>query len=436
VTLADQWPDVAPTGAGLRLPEPDRDDPTPAEPQPPGDGLTDEEHLAALIANEPSPAPVNVPRLRFQSMRELCAEVDALGPPTWLFQGVWPADAYGVVAAEDKAGKTWVTSDAAVTVATGGHWLSLFPCQQPGRVLVFVGEGGKRNTVRRLRAVAEAHGVVAEDLDIVVVDRVPHLSSAIQLAEVAAHLADSPTRLVILDPLYLAARGSSGSDLYAMGEALEGLQHICQHAAAALLVVTHFKKTSDVTRRSTARTSSRITGVGPSAWGRVLMTGTVESRYTDPDSKLSRVVLEWEIVGGEVPDQRFRTVREVWSDNPEDLASALHVTWAKAEDDEPGPTGERTVLDEATPAARRVHAALASADRPLTVKDIGDVLAHEGRPLKVRTIQDALTKLGALVDSLVVDSRGTTQWSLHTPTETPADTPPDEPDPWTQEALP
>ncbi len=389
----------------------------------------------------PAPAPTGAPpRLRFQTLADLCAEVDALGPPTWLFRGLWPADAYGVLAAEDKAGKTWAIGDAAVCTAAGRAWLGLFPCDAPGPALVFVGEGGKRNTVRRMRAIAEAHDVRAEDLNVVVVDRVPHLSNAAHLLEVQAQLEQRPARLVILDPLYLAARGASGSDLYAMGEALEGLQHACQQAGAALLVVTHFKKAPEVRVRGTAgRTSSRITGVGPSAWGRVLLTGSVESRYTDPETQRSRVVLSWEVIGGEVPDQTFRTVREVWADDPDDLGSPLHVTWSVAED-EAEDDAPRPALADAKPAARRVfHILEQAAGAPLTVREIGDRVAHEGRPLKGRTIQDALTSLGAMVDSLVIDARGTTQWTVARArgTDDPGPSLPSEDDlnPWTQEDL-
>jgi len=403
----------------------------------------DEAWRESLLREAPPAAaqPAAEPRrLTFQSLRELCAEVDAMGPPTWLFRGIWPADAYGVLAAEDKAGKTWAISDAAVAVAAGRPWLSVFPCDAPGSVLVFVGEGGKRNTVRRLRAVAEAHDVQAEDLDVVVVDRVPHLSSPPQLAEVAAQLRAHAARLVILDPLYLAARGSSGSDLYAMGEALEGLQHVCQTAGAALLVVTHFKKAPEIARRGqTGRTANRITGVGPSAWGRVLVTGAAESRYVDADTKRSRVVIGWEVVGGEVPDRTFRTMREVWSDDPEDLGSPLHVTWTVAEQDAEQDDGGRAQLADARPAARRVHHVLVKAERPLTVKEIGDVVAAEGRPLKSRTIQEALQSLGPLLDSVVVDARGTTQWTVAAAPEerpmTPSEPADDEPDPWERDAL-
>jgi hypothetical protein len=376
------------------------------------------EQLPPLEQWEPDQIPPDdpyqppAPRLTFQTLADLCAEVDAMGPPSWLFRGIWPADAYGVLAAEDKAGKTWAIGDAAVAVAAGRDWLSTFPCDAPGSVLVFVGEGGKRNTVRRLRAICAAHGLQAEKLPIVVVDRVPHLSSDMQLLEVERHLQQHPTRLVILDPLYLAARGSSGSDLYAMGEALEGLQHICQAAGAALLVVTHFRKADGAARKGAGRTAQRITGVGPSAWGRVLVTGVVESRYTDPDTQRSRVVLGWQIVGGEVADRSFRTVREVWADDPEDLGSPLHVTWAVVEDDPD--TMPDDAGDDLTPAARRVLAVLRSHNQALTVKAIGDQLATDGRPLQKRTIQDALQKLGPLVDSSSIDARGTLEYRLRT----------------------
>lgn len=111
-------------------------------------------------------------------------------------------------------------------------------------------------------------------------------------------------------------------------------EHGRRALGAALLVVTHFKKAPEggARRGPTGRTSARITGVGPSAWGRVFVSGSVESRYTDRGTQRSRVVIGWEIVGGEVPDQNFRTVREVCSDDPDDLASPLHVTWALAEE--------------------------------------------------------------------------------------------------------
>jgi len=100
--------------------------------------------------------------LVIEDLAEVIARVDAAGPPAWLVEGLWPADAYGVLAAEDKAGKTWAALDLALSVAAGHPWFGHYPCPTPGRVLVFLGEGGERSIVRRLRAIA-AHKQV--DLD-------------------------------------------------------------------------------------------------------------------------------------------------------------------------------------------------------------------------------------------------------------------------------
>ena len=69
----------------------------------------------------------------YQPLRK--ARVQAAGPPTWLIQGVWPRDAYGVFAAEDKAGKTWAMLDLACSVAAGVPWLGHFACPPSGPVL-------------------------------------------------------------------------------------------------------------------------------------------------------------------------------------------------------------------------------------------------------------------------------------------------------------
>jgi hypothetical protein len=54
--------------------------------------------------------------LTISSYGEVAARVAAAGEPRWLIQGLWPADAYGVLAAREKAGKTWAALDLAVSV--------------------------------------------------------------------------------------------------------------------------------------------------------------------------------------------------------------------------------------------------------------------------------------------------------------------------------
>jgi len=322
------------------------------------------------------------PVLAISSLLDVAARVDAAADPGWLFESVWPADAYGIAAAEDKAGKTWAGLDAAVSVASGSPWMGQFACALPGSVLAFLGEGGERKMVRRLRAIGRGRGLTVESLPIRLCFRVPHLTNEDHLFAIAVELAAHPARLVIVDPLYLAAKGARGSDLYEMGATLERVQHVVQAAGAALIVVTHWNKTGE------GRGAKRITGVGPGAWGRVLATAAVEHRVTEAGGATA-VTLAWEFMGDEIPETELRIRRKVWADDPADLSSRLHYEVERLVDVQAPPA------DGMRPATRRVLAVLQITATALTVREIGDDLARDatGIPLKARTIQTSLKEL-------------------------------------------
>jgi AAA domain len=329
--------------------------------------------------------------LAISSYREVAARVAAAGEPRWLIQSIWPADAYGVLAAQEKAGKTWAALDLTVSVACGRPWLDHFACLNPGPVLLFLGEGGERATVRRIDAIATSKGVDPDKLAdrLRLCFRVPRLAApgaGAELAAIEQELAAHPAALVVLDPLYLAAAGASGSNLYDMGAVLQAIQGICQQAGCALLVVTHWNKTGD------GRGPDRIAGAGPAAWARVICSIAVHYRGSDPDGA-SSVLLGVELVGGELADTRFRIRRRVRADDPADLGAPLsyRVEVLAAEDDQD--------LDPAAAALSKsrqwVLAALRKGGDLQTVKQLGDRLAQAGHTLKPRTIQLALGELEA-----------------------------------------
>jgi hypothetical protein len=329
--------------------------------------------------------------LVIEDLADVLARIDAAGPPTWLIQGLWPRDAYGVFAAEDKAGKTWAILDLAISVAAGVPWLGHFACPPSGRVLVFLGEGGERAMVRRLRAVADHKQVDLEELAearlLRLCFRVPTLTSGEDLAAVEAELAGRPAALVVVDPLYLAVgAGATGSNLYAMGVVLAAIQAVCQQAGAALVVVTHWNKTGDGTG------VQRISGVGPGAWGRVLASAGVAHRATDPTTGASTVVLGVELRGGELADQAFRVRRRVWAHDPADLGSPLHYQVEVLPDDPPA--GAASGAARGLKQSRQwVLTALRAGGPMQTVKQLGDRTAQAGHPLKERTLQEALGDL-------------------------------------------
>jgi hypothetical protein len=227
----------------------------------------------------------------------------------------------GVLAAQEKAGKTWAALDLAVSVASGRPWLEHFACPSPGPVLVLLGEGGERATVRRIEAIATAKGLdpdqLADQLRLCL--RVPRLAApgaGSELAAIQAELEAHPAAVVVLDPLYLAVAGASGSNLYDMGAVLQAIQGVCQQAMCALLVVTHWNKTGD------GRGADRISGAGPAAWARVICSVSIQDRSSDADGA-STVLLGAELIGGEIADTRFRIRRRVRADDPDDLGSRL-----------------------------------------------------------------------------------------------------------------
>ncbi len=387
-----------------------------------------EDPWAGMAALEPPDDPIVMPaesQLHFRSLADLCVEVDAAGPRRYLIRGIWPAGAYGVHAAEMKAQKTWNATDLAVSVASGTDWLGEFPIDAPGSVLMFAGEGGPESVVRRLRAICASRGLKAETLPIVVCTRAPHLTDDAHMAEFTRQVQQQRPRLVVLDPLYLSAGGASGSDLYAMGRVLEQPQHLCEQAGAALFIVTHFN-------RRAGRGAGRFTGAGPAEWGRVLISGTVLSRHTDPATKATTVIAELDIIGGEVADQTIKLRRNIVADNPDDLNGALHYAVAVL------PAGDSGGADseDIEPGKKKLWEALQAQTRPVKSRALVDAVAEKhGHGLTRPTVSKYLNELrrdGAAdeIDQgagrpklwmIKADLSGTCHVTGHT---TPPDTPP------------
>ena len=321
--------------------------------------------------------------LDVEDLSTLLARVDGAPVPSYLIGGIMAEGDYGMFAAEFKAGKTWASSDLVVSVASRTPWLGMFEVEKPGPVLLFAGEGGARKVARRFRAICESRGLDPASLPIRVCLRVPHLTSEAAMALVEEEILVHRPRLVVIDPLYLAARGARGSDLYEMGAHLERIQVACQDHGAALLIVHHWNKTGE------GKGAKRMSGAGPDAWGRILISAAVISRHTDVESQATTVVLDLDFQGDEIADRTVRIKRRVWADDPHDLASALHYEVSTVEAFS-APTDPD--LAGLSPAAVRVLGVLDGALEWLSVKEIGDALAADG-PLKARTIQDALTKL-------------------------------------------
>jgi hypothetical protein len=181
--------------------------------------------------------------------------------------------------------------------------------------------------------------------------------------------------------------GPKGSRRRDLGRLLERLQHVCDQAEAALLVVTHYN-------RQQGSGPTRLTGAGPAEWGRVLIGAEVKSRHTDQATKATTVVAELDVIGGEIPDLTFRINRTISADDPNDLGSALHYTVAVLD-------GDSDTGDEMPPARRKLLDAVTALGRPASQIELIDWIARKHGHGLYRTT--ASTQLNELRKADLVD---------------------------------
>lgn len=233
-------------------------------------------------------------------------------------------------------------------------------------------------------------------LAIVLCLRVPHLSDVQHLQVVANKLDEVRPALVVVDPLYLAARGAQGSQLYEMGAVLEGIQTLCQEVGAALLASHHHN-------RQKGQGIGRLSGAGPAEWGRVIVSAEVKTSHTDEVTKETAVVLELVFVGDEIPETTLTICRRVGAVDPDDLASELVYSveilanaYSSSKESDGFKPSERRILEvlNAEPGVW------------LNRQRIGDALAGDKSGFKCLTARTIQTATKALTERGLIESRG------------------------------
>jgi len=87
----------------------------------------------------------------------------------WLIEGLWSAEAVGIIGGEPKCCKSLLGLSLAVAVASGTPALRRFATLQSGRVLLFAAEDALHIVRRRLDGIARASGLALDGLDVQVI---------------------------------------------------------------------------------------------------------------------------------------------------------------------------------------------------------------------------------------------------------------------------
>jgi RecA-family ATPase len=181
----------------------------------------------------------------------------------WLIEGLWSAEAVGIVGGEPKCCKSFLALDMAVAVASGTPCLRRFPTVQRGRVLLFAAEDSTSVVRERLAGIAVAAGIALEALDIhVIVAPVVRLDVELDQRRLEDTVSALRPVLLVLDPFVRLHRidENVSAEVAPLLDFLRGLQR--RHRIAVVLVHHARKGAAHLRAGQALRGSSEL-----HAWG-------------------------------------------------------------------------------------------------------------------------------------------------------------------------
>jgi hypothetical protein len=206
-----------------------------------------------------------------------------LAPPQpdeemWLIEGLWSAQAVGIIGGEPKSGKSFLALDLAVSVASGTPCLRHFVTRQCGPVLLFAAED-THILRQRLEGITAAAGADFHSLDVHVIT-VPtlRLDHPDQQRALHATVAGLKPKLLVLDPL-VRLHGIDENLVAEVAPLLGYLRSLQRCHRTAVVLVHHARKGAAHERGGQAlRGSSEL-----HAWG----DSNLYLRRNDPHLNLS-----------------------------------------------------------------------------------------------------------------------------------------------------
>jgi len=184
----------------------------------------------------------------------------------WLVHSLWSAEAVGIIGGEPKSGKSLLSLQLAVSVASATPCLGRFSSTLSAPVLLHNGEDPPHDVRARLDAICAAQGLALDKLPIAVLtprfalclDR--HTDQVI-LRECLARV---KPKLLVLDPFVRLHEGLNENDAADVSRILSFLRELQREHQLAIILVHHTRKQTSVRTRpgQTLRGSSEF-----HAWG-------------------------------------------------------------------------------------------------------------------------------------------------------------------------
>jgi RecA-family ATPase len=209
------------------------------------------EIAGAMAPPPPPPGPEPWPWLRVR-------DIPDPGPTKWLVEQLWTLDAFGIVGAEPKSWKSWLTLYLGICIASGRKVFNRFEVVQ-GRVVIFSAEGGKNLVRRRATALCNALEMEIPEEIIVLDIRMLHLDNPENAARTLSTIRALQPRLLLLDPLRELHQGDE-NDAATIAALLQPLRQLPE-LGCACMVVHHLGKQRETQRgRGAQRGGQRLRG--------------------------------------------------------------------------------------------------------------------------------------------------------------------------------
>lgn len=160
----------------------------------------------------------------------------------WLIDGLWAAQAVGLIGGAPKCCKTWLALDLAVSVASATDALGRFPVLDPGGVLLYAAEDSLARLRERFEAICAARRIRLDQLDLhlITADSL-RLDTRLDLERLDVTIERIGPRMLVLDPLVRLHRcdENSAAEMAALLGELRSLQRA---HGLAIVLVHHLRK--------------------------------------------------------------------------------------------------------------------------------------------------------------------------------------------------
>lgn len=182
----------------------------------------------------------------------------------WLIEGLWLADAAGIIGGQSKLGKSWLCLDMAVSVASGTACLGQFAVKSSGPTLAFMAEDDPPDVRKRVNGICASRGLDVESLDLSLITSASlYLDDEGDRDKLRRTLGQVQPKMLLLDPLVRIHRGNE-NDARDIAAILGFLREIQREYSCAVVLAHHANKRSHGRPGQGLRGSSDLHAFGDS----------------------------------------------------------------------------------------------------------------------------------------------------------------------------